>query len=92
MRIPGIGRKRNEKAKLICPLANSYRKGIQQKHFNIKAQGSDMVLTERHAIEECWTYYCSSLLNVKQHQEEICPIYKHNGDFLRCENDRGSPI
>ena len=41
----------------------------QQKPINIKAQGSDKVLTEPHEVKECWTNYFSSLLNVQQHQE-----------------------
>ena len=59
----------NGTKKLIYQLANSYRKGHTQKPFNIKAQGSDTVLTEPHEIKECWTNYFSSLLNVQQHQE-----------------------
>ena len=59
----------NGTKKLIYQLANSYRKGHKQKPFNIKAEGSDEVLTEPHEIKECWTNYFSSLLNVQQHQE-----------------------
>ena len=36
----------------IFQLANSYRKGHQQKPFNIKAQGSDNVLTEPDEMKE----------------------------------------
>ena len=61
----------NGTKKLIYQLANSYRKGGQQKPFNIIAQGSDKVLTEPHEIKECWTNNLSSLLNVQQHQEEL---------------------
>ena len=55
----------------LYQLANSYRKGGQPKPFNIKARGSDKVLTEPHEIKECWTNYVSSLLNVQQHKEEL---------------------
>ena len=55
----------------LYQLANSYRKGGQQKPFNIKVQGSDKVLTEPHEIKECWTNYFSSLLNVQQPQGEL---------------------
>ena len=61
----------NGTKKLIYQLANSYRKGGQQKPLNIKSQGSDEVLTEPHEIKECWSNYFSSLLNVQQHQEEL---------------------
>ena len=43
----------NGTKKLIYQLAKSFRKGHKQKPFNIKAQGSDNVLTEPHEIKEC---------------------------------------
>ena len=78
MRRPRIGCKRNEKA--LYQLANYYRKGGQQKIFNIKAQGSDEVLTEPHEIKECWTNYFSSLMNVQQHQEELTTMSEPTAD------------
>ena len=44
----------NGRKKLIHQLANSYRKGGQQKRFNIKAQGSDYVLTQCPATFLYW--------------------------------------
>jgi calcineurin-like phosphoesterase family protein len=60
--------------KLLYQLAKSYRKGQQQKPYNIKDEEENIIM-ETGQVKERWTDYFSQLLNVDQEADSTEEIF-----------------